>query len=691
MTCGAKWQRAIICLLIIMLLPAAGLAGFNAKSAHAAYPGLKGMLELKEESIHGEHVRFTWNLNNSYYQLSISVYDEDYFSLNPSSYQLDEYPVIVGGTVESYEYEFVAEGLEPGNYWINLKLTLRAGSGPFYNDWHTFTVPRKGEFSVYLFGPRHQVENLRFVAGAETVTPTAEEGSGYWKYSAEIYSNACVTLTDDEGYAYSNYAPLCAADNWEHVVHANKTGYIVDLFDYDVTVRDGTISGYVRFANSGESGTFHLRVVNSAADIVRYCDEVAPDMEMKSAFSCDWHDGDDLLQLDFWDGEFIPTNAVLVLDEAELPSLEAFVDTDAEVGRVEPTIAFAQTADESDIALYKIIPPYDKEDIELPHGVRYIPADGSGAYTATFGASQTFVGDYFTIRMIDKFGREHAPALFVQVIDDMTLPSLQEDNGLLVYYGLGCGGSITLSWQCDYFYPYNGDHKPVNPWFWNGTVGWALPDAGDYTIAAYDIYLAHDGEEGMRFDPVARVNLAPDHPGTFEYSFSDIPENAGFAAAVALLAYRDDDGEEHVFYSKPFLIELTDDLWSLVEDSDLMNFDDGSYGYVAKGLTAAALIDQFMLFPGTEASVVSGNVSLTNNDPVLPGTKLVLKFGARQDTIEFRFLRDLVRPSGTEEVTIGHIAAYVIGQLAMSSPEDVTGDGEFDLEDIRLLLGELDN
>jgi len=58
-------------------------------------------------------------------------------------------------------------------------------------------------------------------------------------------------------------------------------------------------------------------------------------------------------------------------------------------------------------------------------------------------------------------------------------------------------------------------------------------------------------------------------------------------------------------------------------------------------------------------------------------------------TITLRFVYEAMGKSGGDPVTITDIALFIIQQLNSTDPKDLTGDGKFDSEDIRLLLKEL--
>jgi len=129
----------------------------------------------------------------------------------------------------------------------------------------------------------------------------------------------------------------------------------------------------------------------------------------------------------------------------------------------------------------------------------------------------------------------------------------------------------------------------------------------------------------------------------------------------------------------------------LVEGSELIRLDDGSYGYVPKGMKAGALIAKFRLVSGTEAMVMDGDDPLDSQDTVSPGSILLLSYGAREEEIRLVFLSELLRPSDSETITVAHVAVFIIAQLAGEAPVDLTGDGKFDREDVRELLGEIED
>lgn len=126
----------------------------------------------------------------------------------------------------------------------------------------------------------------------------------------------------------------------------------------------------------------------------------------------------------------------------------------------------------------------------------------------------------------------------------------------------------------------------------------------------------------------------------------------------------------------------------LVEESEFVRFEDGSYGYIPSGLTAGEVRDKFRFVSDAEAVIMNGEIELSISDPVYPGVILVVTLGDEIEEYELRFLSELLRPSGTEPISVTHVAAFVIAQATSENPVDVTGDGKFDREDVRLLLGE---
>jgi hypothetical protein len=117
--------------------------------------------------------------------------------------------------------------------------------------------------------------------------------------------------------------------------------------------------------------------------------------------------------------------------------------------------------------------------------------------------------------------------------------------------------------------------------------------------------------------------------------------------------------------------------------------DGFEYRYATKGLTAGALRERFDPGPDVSMEVRHNGLIVPNNTEVPHGATIYLSRGAEFQIITLQWLSDHLRGEldlgESEPVALGHIALFVV-----RSRSDVTGDGQFDREDARLLLHESD-
>jgi len=135
---------------------------------------------------------------------------------------------------------------------------------------------------------------------------------------------------------------------------------------------------------------------------------------------------------------------------------------------------------------------------------------------------------------------------------------------------------------------------------------------------------------------------------------------------------------------------------ALVMSSIYRDLGDGTFGYLPRSATVYDMLGGFDVAPGTEKIAIGPDGRAPGgNGEVAPGSKLVLVTpdGAQYE-IGLRFLSELLleQEQGGESVTIGMIAKFVVGQLHEDSSEriDLTGDGKFDRDDVRVVLKELE-
>jgi hypothetical protein len=113
------------------------------------------------------------------------------------------------------------------------------------------------------------------------------------------------------------------------------------------------------------------------------------------------------------------------------------------------------------------------------------------------------------------------------------------------------------------------------------------------------------------------------------------------------------------------------------------------YGYVPKWMTAGMLKEQFALVSGTRIEILDQNGnSVADTQPVPAGSAIALIRGEKIQIIGLHTLSEHLKstlglsPGGP--ITFANIAAYAVRHRS-----DVTGDGKFDRQDVRLLLREM--
>lgn len=127
-----------------------------------------------------------------------------------------------------------------------------------------------------------------------------------------------------------------------------------------------------------------------------------------------------------------------------------------------------------------------------------------------------------------------------------------------------------------------------------------------------------------------------------------------------------------------------------VRFGQLVAVGDGfEYRYVTKGLTAGELKALFVIDSDIAIDIRSSDLQLVpDGEEVPPGATVNLSRGAEFQIIRLRWLSDYLRNElgigESESITLGHIALFVVGYGI-----DVTGDGKFDQQDVRLLLREI--
>lgn len=109
---------------------------------------------------------------------------------------------------------------------------------------------------------------------------------------------------------------------------------------------------------------------------------------------------------------------------------------------------------------------------------------------------------------------------------------------------------------------------------------------------------------------------------------------------------------------------------------------------IRKDTTAGSLKTGIELASGVTATVTNASgVHLGDSHEIETGHKLLLSRGSTVQEYTLTTLKGILNVPSTERVSIRHVAAYT----SLSSKVDVTGDGVFDKDDVRMLLGEIES
>jgi len=679
----SRWTRWFAVLLVAALLPVGQFAGIPILQASAQNGGL---LELRDWGLNanGNGAWFDWD----------NYHDGDQYELSVRLYRMPDLEPIEGADVYlSYNgsQPHLEVKLPPGSYKIVLELKIDEQVAAEDEQYFTLTgVP----LNIYLFGADADTQVELFNGWDEYVVPLAraEAFDGYVRYTYEVYPVGYYRLTSPSHPSFGEQS-IYPEEQQDFVFHLEQPDYTVMLGDYDITLTGGSVRGNIWF--HGWEQLYRLVFVDQNGSVLGAClDEIesvpGSEMGIRTNFQCDMPSGAKSLRMDaVADGFVFPTNALWHLDDIALPGLLSAEDLDDGMETIELTAQFEDSEDAAEVSLYKVQTPSS-------YDIRYFEP-GQGIYDFAL-AGYSYPGDRLIIEMIAADGYPYAKRAVFPLNDNISV--------MVGNIDFACGGNNsagTASWlpdpsqyYCLYFERFNDEIVPENTEFAGGTVSWTLPDTGDLELMAYDLYYADENLEIIRGD--VRVN-SPELYGTgsFAYSLPDAPQDAAYVAVVTLLTEWDEfDPYPSYYFAQPFFVPIGEEQPpqeeepdELVQGSELIPLEDGSYGYIPKGMTAGMVMDKFQVAAGAEMMIQNGNNKPGLFDPVTPGSILIVTLGERREEIRLRFLSELLRPSGTEPVTAAHVTVFVIAQLAAADPVDLTGDGIFNQDDVRLLLGEL--
>lgn len=680
-------------MLAIMLLPVGQLAGIPLQQA-SAQDG--GMLMLSQWG-------FNTDNDGAWFDLDV-LYDEGEYDLLLRLYRQTTAgiyePVQEGQGSISLNSQGGSQAhaevrLPPGTYKIEFELAVEEEG---VLDQVEFTFTLSGSYlSVFLFGADENTQVELYDVWGEYVVPLRayEAGNGYVLYTYEVYNNGYYLFRSADHPTFEEKS-IDPVSQKEYVYHLEQPQYEVILLDRDITVEDGFLSVYLDFY--GWEDLYRLVFTDQNGNVIEACvEEIENEFRSETGtrvdIQCELPSGAKSLRLDaVVDGFVFPTNLVLHVNPIRPPGQILMEDWNPDIDEIDLRVQFEDSPDASEIALYMVYAGGSES-------VMYRPA-GGGQYNLQVDALYTFPGDRFTIRMIGNDGHEYIAYTEQPLIDDISgmtgnIEFACEDDGGV---GVLSSQSDPSRYYCENFDRFEEeDFVPQDAKNHNGTIGWTLPDTGDFELTAYDLYYANEDMEIIK--GAVRINSPELYAtGAVAYSLFDAPEDAAYVAVVTLLHGWEEEEEEGYgdfvyYYMPPFFIPIgqpsgEQEPEELVEESEFMLLDDGSYGYIPKGMTVGLLLDKFRFASDAEAVILNSNDELGNFDPVAPGSILVVTLGERREEFALRFLSELLRPSGTEPIMIAHIAAFVVAQLTAGDPADVTGDGRFDRDDVRLLLGE---
>jgi len=605
------------------------------------------------------------------------IFHDDPYDLYVRVYRMPEDEPVPDPDYFLYQNDslvYVDVTLPPGTYKVVLELE---GENVTARNEKTITLTGV-PLNIFLFGADADTQVELYHYWDEYIVPYAsrEVFDGFVRYTYEINREAYYEFRSPDNPALGQIIyPYYQLD---YVMHLEQLPYQADLAEYDIHAEGSSISGTFRFY--GSEYLYRLVFTDQNGDVIGACVEeieASPWNEPGNLveFQCGLPSGAKDLRLDaVVDGLPFATNLLLHLDPIEPPGQISIEDLNDEIDWLDLAVRFTDSPDASNLALYMV-------HISGGYGTRYFPA-GEGDYEFEMRDLYSYWGDRFFIRMIGRDGHEYISYKKLPLGDRISALT-----GDIDFVCEGAGG-----FYCETFEPLEDeDLVPSDANYATGRVGWTLPDTGDFELLTYDLYYANEDREIIRGD-VRIHSPALFDGGTVIHELADVPQNAAYMAVVTLLYAEGENHERFYHFLQPFFIPLDEEEPAeLVEDSDFVLLGGGSYGYIQKGMTAGDVLDKFRFASGAEGAIRIGEIELDRSDPMSPGAVLIVTLGEREEAFGLRFLSELLRPSGTEPISVAHVVSFVIGQLAAGEPIDLTGDGTFDRVDVRLLLGELDH
>lgn len=650
------------------------------------YKGTDPVIELTSHAVVGDSVYLYWLVNQpsgQEYEVEIDLYRI-----------VDNEPV----PVESYgiEQDFYyakLSALDPATYKAVVRMVHNGQD--LASDEVTFEIPEPKPMHFYVFGPDTVLSNLQITGvsphdtqNVETVGWTHDEGNGYVRYTILAKPGYCYTLSHDT-YRFNtpNAYAYCANLGPHHIVHATLSAYDAHL-DYVAVYSwvDGNLQGNLGFTKIGDYEDYELVIVDKDDD--KHACTVQENHGSSSLwFHCpDYSEANaKYLRINALVGQGtpVPTNAAARIDAFDRFSDIALFDDDPGANSLDLTVRFS-TDDETDVSLYRIdVPGF------LGNGINSFveTKEGDDPYSVQFGKLATHPGDRVIFYAYDRDGYEFPDYEAAGIIDVMT------EQKSWISYEASCDSEAQSCKPVEAYGEFSGHEDAAVASEDDGTgdvatfVRWTLPFTYEIYPVAYDLYYANSDKEIIRGE--ARVNLQV-LTGEFRHPLSQAPELAEYVAVVPILSV---NGNYFTLYhADPFYVPLSATAAPdfIVSVEGMFPLEDGSYGYVPRGMTADELLSRFNVVAGASKKVLDTiGEPLDANDPVEKGAKLVLSKDGVTQTIILRFVFEPLGKSGNDPVTIMDIVMFIIQQLNSTDPGDLTGDGKFDSLDIRLLLREL--
>lgn len=385
------------------------------------------------------------------------------------------------------------------------------------------------------------------------------------------------------------------------------------------------------------------------------------------------------LQLYTKDGDVeTPAGSKLRLStDGMLPEWSSMRDKDPQLNMIKPEVSFIPAMNMSDVVAYIAEIEYGPHSTSSTWHAAAVLAE-TNDYTVEWPTStHNWSNDEPLLKIfaVDHTGARTAVGKSVTVVDDMSeLQSLYDYVGIR-YKAFVLDGELL-------------DGTVSETGILTGALWIVRPDYIDsyMHIYAYDLYFGD--EEGNVISGLARF-YREDEDGQEKILFIHEAEVPDGAAYIVIYAIGETAWPTDIAYSHdPLLVPLQ---YLPIHFGKLIK--DGSgyvFQYVPKGKTVAWLYDNFNVYDYEAYAVMRNGYELSYDDPIRHNDVLRLVIHSGDDPIFITLhalsehLRSKLNVQG--DITLSHLAEYILIHRM-----DVTGDGKFDRDDVRVLLGEAVN